>query len=49
MMDPKKSLFCLSIAVLCFGSAASSQEEGPMFRRVTKPLQNATLDLSTLR
>ena len=42
----KKSLFA-GAALLCLGTAANAQQDGPMFRRVTKPLQNASLDLQT--
>jgi hypothetical protein len=43
----KKSLFFAGAALLCFGTAAAAQQDGPMFRRVTQPLKSASLDLET--
>lgn len=48
MMVPKRSLLVASAALLCLGTVASAQSKHTQkIRRVTKPLIQADLDLST--
>jgi hypothetical protein len=47
MMVPKRSLLVASAALLCLGTASAQNSHTQKVRRVTKPLIQADLDLST--